>query len=225
MNSEIKIITVDGPSGVGKGTLSQSLANHFGFHLLDSGAIYRVLALYLIQNDEQDALEDEIVQFAQAMDVCFGSKTQKVQVLLSKQDVSELIRAEHVGTLASKIAALPKVREQLLQKQIDFAKLPGLVADGRDMGTVVFPKAFAKLFIDASSEARALRRVNQLKERGLSFNYHTVLDDIIQRDIRDRTRTIAPLVPAEDALVIDTTSLRIDEVFKKALNFVEGKLG
>lgn len=221
---QIPIITVDGPSGVGKGTLSQLLAKHFGFELLDSGAIYRLLALQLVEKDLLTASDDVLAKEAGALDVIFQSTDAGIHIFLNNRNVTDEVRLESTGIAASKIAAIPAVRAALLQRQKDFAQMPGLVADGRDMGTIVFPNAVAKLFIDASSEARANRRIAQLKAAGKPYDPDLVLQDIIERDKRDRERTVAPLVAADDAFVIDTTSLSIQEVFDKAIEFVTKQL-
>lgn len=220
----VPIITVDGPSGVGKGTLSQALATHFGWSLLDSGAIYRLLALHLQQCHLEDKSPDILAAEAKRLNVRFQSNDGKIEIFLDDIDVTKAVRLESTGNAASKIAAIPEIREALLQRQRDFAVMPGLVADGRDMGTIVFPNAQVKLFIDASSEARANRRILQLKQTGAKCDPEAVLQDIIDRDKRDRSRAVAPLVPASDALIIDTTTLTINEVYQAALSFAQEKL-
>lgn len=206
------VITIDGPSGAGKGTVCQQLAARLGWPLLDSGAIYRVLALAALHHDV--ALDDEaaLVTVALHLDVQFVSTADGVKVILEGEEVSMALRTEQTGNAASKVAALPGVREALLRRQRAFRSEPGLIADGRDMGTVVFPDAQAKIFLDASAEERAQRRLKQLQGKGFDVNFDQLLNEIRERDDRDRNRPVAPLRPAEDALVVDSTSMTIDEV-------------
>ena len=206
------VITIDGPSGAGKGTVCQQLAARLGWPLLDSGAIYRVLALAALHHDV--ALDDEaaLVTVALHLDVQFVSTADGVKVILEGEEVSMALRTEQTGNAASKVAALPGVREALLRRQRAFRSEPGLIADGRDMGTVVFPDAQAKIFLDASAEERAQRRLKQLQGKGFDVNFDRLLNEIRERDDRDRNRPVAPLRPAEDALVVDSTSMTIDEV-------------
>lgn len=224
MSAQSPIITVDGPSGAGKGTLCMLLAEKLNFHLLDSGAIYRVLALAALHHGVDTESEEALVPIATHLDVQFIAEGDLVKVILEGEDVSKELRKEETGNAASKVAALPRVREALLRRQRAFSAEPGLVADGRDMGTVVFPNADAKIFLDASAEERAQRRLNQLQLKGLSGKFDQLLRDIQERDDRDRNRAVAPLRPADDALVIDSTLLSIDEVVEKALQFIESKL-
>lgn len=212
-----KIVTVDGPSGVGKGTLAQLLCDHTGFHFLDSGAIYRTLAYGVIAKNMALNQLDELVKLAENLPVKFESG----KVLFEGQNISTLIRNEEVAAMASKVAAIPEVRAALLQRQKDFAQAPGLVADGRDMGTVVFPQAPVKLFLTASAQVRAERRVNQLKNQDVTVNIAQITRDIMERDERDQNRSVSPLVPAEDAFIIDTSDLNIDQVFEKAKEFLQ----
>ncbi|GEM80046.1 (d)CMP kinase [Vibrio superstes] len=224
MSSLSPVITVDGPSGAGKGTLCMMLAEKLGFQLLDSGAIYRVLALAAIHHGVDIESEDALVPLATHLDVQFIAQGDLVQVVLEGEDVSSELRKEETGMAASKVAALPRVREALLRRQRAFQAEPGLVADGRDMGTVVFPSAVAKIFLDASAEERAQRRFNQLQGKGLGVSIDHLLSEIQERDHRDRNRAVAPLRPAEDALVLDSTELSIEEVVEEALQFIESKL-
>ncbi|KYP97806.1 cytidylate kinase [Sodalis-like endosymbiont of Proechinophthirus fluctus] len=211
------VITIDGPSGAGKGTLCKALSEALQWHLLDSGAIYRVLALAALHQQVAIDSEEALASFAAHLDVRFEVEQGQLKVVLEGEDVSQAIRNETVGNTASRIAAFPRVREALLQRQRAFRATPGLIADGRDMGTVVFPDAPVKIFLDASSEERAHRRMWQLQENGFSVNFERLLSEIKERDDRDRNRAVAPLVPAANALVLDSTRLTIDEVIVKAL--------
>ncbi|MFS1934023.1 (d)CMP kinase [Vibrio splendidus] len=224
MPSQSPVITVDGPSGAGKGTLCMLLADKLGFHLLDSGAIYRVLALAAIHHGVDTESEDALVPLATHLDVQFIAEGDLVKVILEGEDVSGELRKEETGMAASKVAALPRVREALLRRQRAFSTAPGLVADGRDMGTVVFTQAEAKIFLDASAEERASRRLKQLQQKGLDVKFDDLLSEIQERDDRDRNRPVAPLRPAEDALVLDSTSMNIEQVVEKALHYIESKL-
>ncbi|MFM2657898.1 (d)CMP kinase [Vibrio owensii] len=224
MSSQTPVVTVDGPSGAGKGTLCMLLAKKLGFQLLDSGAIYRVLALAAIHHGVDTESEDALVPLATHLDVQFVAEGDLVKVILEGEDVSGELRKEDTGMAASKVAALPRVREALLRRQRAFETAPGLVADGRDMGTVVFQNAQAKIFLDASAEERANRRLKQLQDKGLDVRFADLLSEIQERDDRDRNRPVAPLRPAEDALVLDSTSMTIDEVVEKALQYIESKL-
>ncbi|CAH0526512.1 (d)CMP kinase [Vibrio hippocampi] len=224
MSSSIPVITVDGPSGAGKGTLCMLLAEKLGYHLLDSGAIYRVLALAALHHGVDLESEDALVPLAMHLDVQFVAEGDLVKVILEGEDVSGELRKEVTGNAASKIAALPRVREALLRRQRAFNIMPGLVADGRDMGTIVFPEAPVKIFLDASAEERAQRRFKQLQLKGIDVKFGDLLSEIEERDHRDRNRAVAPLRPADDALVLDSTSLNIEQVLEKALQYTESKL-
>ncbi len=207
----VPVITIDGPSGVGKGTLAQYLTCKTHFHLLDSGAIYRALAFGAVKN--QLALDDVpgLVALAESLPVEFVATS----ILYEGDDVTSKVRTEEVAGVASTVAVIPEVRTALMARQKAFAELPGLVADGRDMGTVVFPNADLKLYLTASAEIRAERRVNQLKNQGVSANIHQITRDIEERDDRDLNRKTAPLKPAEDAIIVDTSHLNIEDVCKK----------
>ncbi|WP_294893277.1 (d)CMP kinase [uncultured Gilliamella sp.] len=224
MTKNIPVIAVDGPSGVGKGTLCQALANHFNWHLLDSGAIYRVLALAALK--QNIALDDinQLTELALNLPLTFDSSHGDVKVLLAGVDVSKEIRTEQTGGAASKVAAINEVRTALLQRQRDFRQLPGLIADGRDMGTVVFSDAPIKIFLDASAQSRAERRMKQLQDKQIHAKFPEILQEITARDERDRNRAVAPLKPAVDALIIDTTSLSIEDVFNQAIMYIKEKL-
>jgi cytidylate kinase len=200
------------------------LAEKLGWKLLDSGAIYRVLALAAIHHGVDLESEDALVPLAAHLDVQFKAEGELVKVILEGEDVSGELRREETGMAASKVAALPRVREALLRRQRAFSEAPGLVADGRDMGTVVFPGAEVKIFLDASAEERANRRMNQLQQKGLDVNFDSLLSEIQERDDRDRNRAVAPLRPAADALVLDSTEMSIEQVTAQALAYVEKKL-
>lgn len=219
-----KIITVDGPSGAGKGTLCYALAEKLGFALLDSGAIYRVTALAAIKSVVDLADENAIADLAQHLRVEFVAQDGEVQILLNGENVSGQIRTQEVADVASKVAVFPLVRAALLQRQRNFATDRGLIADGRDMGTVVFPEAQVKLFLDAGAEERAKRRYNQLQNKGISGNFAQILAEIKARDLRDRNRAVAPLKPADDAFLLDSTALSIDEVIRQALTYIRQRI-
>ncbi|MBY6185558.1 (d)CMP kinase [Marinobacter hydrocarbonoclasticus] len=220
MPDQAPVITIDGPSGAGKGTICQLLANKLGWHLLDSGAIYRVLALAAIHHDVELDNEEALSLLAAHLDVQFQPSDDGVKVVLEGEEVSKAIRSQECADAASKVAALPRVREALLRRQRAFRELPGLIADGRDMGTVVFPTAQAKIFLTASAEERAERRYAQLKEKGYDVSIDRLLGEIRERDERDSNRTVAPLKPADDALEIDTTGMSIDQVLDTVLSHV-----
>ena len=215
------IITVDGPSGSGKGTLCQKLAEHFGWKLLDSGALYRLVG-YIA---DKKAITDHagIAEQARNLDVEFitDPASGELKSILEGEDVTRSIRTEGCGNLASRVAAIPEVRAALLERQRAFRVMPGLIADGRDMGSEVFPTAQLKIFLDADAEERAKRRYNQLKEKGFDASLAKIFDEIRDRDARDLQRTSSPLVIADDALVIDSSSMSIEEVFQKVLEAAE----
>ena len=206
------VVCVDGPSGAGKGTLAQSLAEALGWNLLDSGALYRVVGLACLSAGVPLDQAQRVAVVARSLDVTFQPSAEGVSVWLSGQNVTREIRSEEGGISASTVAALPEVREALLLRQRELARLPGLVADGRDMGTVVFPSAELKIFLTASAEARAERRYHQLQGRGESVSLPRLLAAIRERDARDESRSASPLVPADDAIVLDSTALSSGEV-------------
>ena len=227
--SEIPVLTIDGPSGSGKGTIVQLVSQKLGWHLLDSGALYRLVAFGAQKN--QLSLEDDeaIAAYAENLDVEFklvdvaaeAGMTQELQVILEGQVVGPELRTETTGNAASKVAAMPLVRKALLNRQRDFRQMPGLVADGRDMGTTIFPDAKAKIFLTASAEERAQRRYKQLKDKGISANLAALLRDITERDERDSQRSASPLIPADDAVIIDTSDLSIEQVVNQVLAICE----
>lgn len=225
MTALAPIITVDGPSGAGKGTLCKALAEALNWHLLDSGAIYRVLALAALHHQVDVESEETLVPLAAHLDVRFVSQDGELQVILEGESVTGAIRTQEVSNTASRIAAFPRVREALLRRQRAFRELPGLIADGRDMGTVVFPDAPVKIFLDASPEERAQRRMLQLQQSGFSVNFDRLLAEIKERDDRDRNRATAPLIAAADALLLDSTSLSIEQVIEKSLKYAKERLG
>ena len=221
--SNVPVITIDGPSGVGKGTISQLLARHLGWHFLDSGALYRLTALAAKRREIPLADAEAVGQVAAELAVCFEPVEQgEARVFLDNQDVTDDIRTAQAGMDASVVAAHPPVRAALLQRQRDFAQAPGLIADGRDMGTTVFPQAPHKFFLTASPEVRAERRYKQLIEKGLDANLLGLVEEIRARDERDSNRSVSPLRPADDAICIDTSEKGIEAVFAEVLAHCQG---
>lgn len=223
-DKKASVITIDGPSGTGKGTVCYLLAKHLNWNILDSGVIYRVLAYAAAKNNISSNDVGKLVELAEKMDLQFQLKKDSQIVLLDGEDVSKQIRTEACGQQASAIAALPEVRKVLLQRQRSFAKSPGLVTDGRDMGTVVFPDAILKFFLYATEQERARRRYLQLKDRGNNVSLAEVVDELVKRDERDTSRIHSPMKPASDAIIIDTTELNITQVFNNVLKLVEERL-
>ncbi|AZB90689.1 (d)CMP kinase [Acinetobacter pittii] len=222
----VQIITIDGPSGSGKGTLAAKLAAHYQYHLLDSGALYRLLGLSLHKHDLLEKLDsqlDECIQYTRQLDIKFETSTSGILVFLDGEDVSQTIRTERVGEYASKVAVVPELRQALFERQRAFAQSPGLVADGRDMATSIFPEANAKIYLTASAESRAERRVKQLQGMGLDAKINDILANIQARDKRDMERKVAPLKPAKDAYIIDSSELTIDQVFKLMVDYVDSR--
>lgn len=215
MADRTPVIAIDGPTGSGKGTISRELARRLGWHLLDSGALYRLVALVAAR--EARSLDDtaELAAIARRMDIEFSGTADEEHILLSGQDVTADIRTEEQGAAASRIAAAPLVREALLERQRAFAQLPGLVADGRDMGSVVFPNATLKVFLTATPAERAIRRHNQLKQKGIDVSLPALSQDIEERDERDANRAVAPLRAAEGARILDSTGMSPDEVVEQ----------
>ena len=223
----IPVLTIDGPSGSGKGTISALVAQKLGWHMLDSGALYRLVALGAQRRNIDFEDITGLTTYAENLDVVFSVSENGLEtaVLLEGEDVTADIRSETAGNNASKVAAIPEVRTALLQRQRDFAQQPGLVADGRDMGTVVFPNAKVKLFLTASATERAKRRHKQLKAKGISANLADLQTEIAERDERDSKRAVSPLVPADDAVVLDTSEMTIEEVTEKVLQLCQQGFG
>ena len=205
--SKLKILTIDGPSASGKGSLSRNIAKHLGFKILDSGLLYRTYAYFSQSGPNIEEISNRIKN-----EISFSFNENDVSILHEDKDITSLLRSETTAKIASELSALPKTREDLLTIQRDFYNQEGLVADGRDMGTVVFPKAALKIFLTASPEVRAKRRHLELQKRGQEVNMLDLIADIELRDMKDRTRTLSPLIPAEDSVVIDSSNMSIDEV-------------
>lgn len=217
------VLTIDGPSGVGKGTVARIIAQQQGWHLLDSGAIYRAFALAVDARGVATSDENNLEKIAQTLDLEFKTQadSELVSVYLDGKDVSKELRSEKTGEMASKIASIGVVRQALLKRQQDFAQAPGLVADGRDMGTVVFVDAAYKVYLTASAEERANRRLKQLQKQGYKGIISQILAEVEARDARDSSRKHSPLKPAKDALIIDTTELSIDEVITQVSELIQ----
>ncbi|HLF30065.1 MAG TPA: (d)CMP kinase [Xanthomonadales bacterium] len=217
----IPVITIDGPGGSGKGTVSARLAHRLGWHFLDSGALYRLVAVAALDRGISADHEAALGELAGQLDVHFNTEHGEMGAYLNGQSVSERLRSEAVSAFASRAAAVPSVRSALVDRQRAFLQPPGLVADGRDMGTVIFPQAEVKIFLTASARERARRRYKQLKEKGESVIFSRLFREIEKRDERDRTRLVAPLLPAADAAVIDSTDLSVEEVVQVIIKLLE----
>ena len=217
------VLTIDGPSGSGKGTISRLVARELGWHYLDSGALYRAIGVAAGWGDIDLADPSSLVRCAFDTDITFREEGDELLVLINGTDATAELRTETAGAAASAIAAIPEVRSALKDRQRAFRQPPGLVADGRDMGTVIFPDAAHKVFLTASAEERAERRYKQLKDKGVPVTLAGLLREILARDARDANRAVAPLKPAHDAVCIDTTGIGIDEVVRRVLGTVQGK--
>jgi CMP/dCMP kinase len=213
--SVIPVIAIDGPTASGKGTVAQLVADQLGFHYLDSGALYRLTALSALRQQVELTDEVALAQLAASLPCSFSGSS----ILLAGDDVSDAIRTEAIGNAASKIAALPALRQALVGLQLRFRTAPGLVADGRDMGTVIFPDAILKVFLTASVDARAQRRYKQLIDKGFSASIKDLLRDLEERDARDQQRSTAPLKPAEGALLLDTSDMTVNEAVRQVLEW------
>lgn len=218
---DIPVITIDGPGGAGKGTLGDALAEKLHWHFLDSGALYRIVAFALLKKSMSENNTDALVNLAKNLDITFIRHQASVRVIFEGADVTQSIRESECGVLASQISKISALREALLEKQRTFRALPGLIADGRDMGTVVFPEAKLKIFLEASLEERAKRRYLQLQEQGSNVSLERVLAELADRDKRDTERAASPLVPASDAWILDTTLLDINEVIESVMQEVK----
>lgn len=219
MLNDVPVITIDGPSGSGKGTIARLLANTLKWHYLESGALYRVLAFASLNSGISPNEADALARLAKELPVHFESNHVN-KIYWFSQDITDEIHTEECGNLASKIAALPEVRLALLSRQRIFCAAPGLVTDGRDMGTIVFPEAKLKFFLIADREERAKRRFAQLKQKGINVSLDGVLDELAQRDFRDEHRAVSPLEPAENAVLVDTTQLNVDQTFAQIMALV-----
>ena len=218
-SSSIPVVAIDGPSASGKGTVAQLVAEQLGYHYLDSGALYRIMALAAHREEISWDEENDIAKLVPRLDIHF----KKGDIFLDGQNISEDIRTEHMGQGASQVAAHPKVRAALTHLQHSFRKAPGLVADGRDMATVIFPDAKAKIFLTASAEVRADRRYQQIIKKGIAADYQAILKDLQERDARDRQRSVAPLQQAQDATLLDTSKLNIAQAVNSALAIIQSK--
>lgn len=219
MNPSVPVIAIDGPSGSGKGTIANRVATAYGYHLLDSGALYRILGCVAHDRGVDCSDPMALVDLAHRLDIRFGGADEGA-VRVDGEDLSDRIRAPGSGDLASRVGAIPEVRSALLDRQLAFRQPPGLVADGRDMGTVVFPDAMRKIYLTASLEARAERRYKQLIAKGIGANLPALLHELKERDARDSQRAASPLRPAEDAVILDTTEMSIEAVVAKVMDLI-----
>ncbi len=224
----IPVICLDGPSGVGKGTICLAIAKYLGWHILDSGSLYRITALQLSrsfsEHDVNSINDNQLIEITNNLPVSYGQKNGELVIFYNGENITQLIRSEEIAAIASQIAAIPAVRETLLARQRAFLQQPGLVADGRDMGTVVFPDAVLKVYLTASAEERAKRRYKQLKDKGIDVNLPSLVEELRLRDERDMNRQAAPLKPASDAIIIDTTTLDIKQVTNEVMYWVNQRI-
>jgi cytidylate kinase len=223
-----QVICLDGPSGVGKGTICLAVAKKLGWHILDSGSLYRITALQVSREFPDQSIyeidEAQLAEIALNLSVSYEEENDELKIFLDGEDITQLIRNEKIGARASQVAAIPMVREALLARQRAFLVEPGLVADGRDMGTVVFPQAELKIYLTASAEERAHRRYKQLKDKGIDANLSSLVEELRLRDDRDMNRKTAPLKPATDAIIIDTTTLDINQVTNEVMSLVDQRV-
>lgn len=223
-----QVICLDGPSGVGKGTICLAVARKLGWHILDSGSLYRITALQVSREFPDQSIyeidEAQLAEIALNLSVSYEEENDELKIFLDGEDITQLIRNEKIGARASQVAAIPMVREALLARQRAFLVEPGLVADGRDMGTVVFPQAELKIYLTASAEERAHRRYKQLKDKGIDANLSSLVEELRLRDDRDMNRKAAPLKPASDAIIIDTTTLDINQVTNEVMSLVDQRV-
>lgn len=222
--TRIPVIAIDGPSGVGKGTVARAIARRLGWHFLDSGSLYRILALAAEKAGIAGTDQAAVAALAPKLDIKFDLQNDETErIIVDGEELSARVRAETTGKLASVIAVHPQVRGALLARQRAFRRPPGLVADGRDMGTVVFPDAGLKIFLDASADERARRRLIQLRKAGIESNIRALREEIRERDVRDRSRSVSPLKAADDAVTIDTTELSVDAVLARVGQLIEAR--
>ena len=228
MSETAPVICLDGPSGVGKGTICLAIAKYLGWHILDSGSLYRITALQVTRSfpdSNVDSINEiQLVEITDKLSISYAQENEELMIFLNGENITELIRNEKIGAIASKIAVIPAVREALLARQRAFLQQPGLVADGRDMGTVVFPDAVLKIYLTASAEERAKRRYKQLKDKGIDVNLPSLVEELRLRDERDMNRQAAPLKPASDAIIIDTTTLDIKQVTNDVIYWVDQRI-
>ena len=227
-DNNAQVICLDGPSGVGKGTICLAVAKQLGWQILDSGSLYRITALQLSRqfpDSDVDSISiSQITDIATNLDVSYSENNGELIISLAGENINGLIRNEQIGAIASQVAAIPEVRAALLERQRAFLQAPGLIADGRDMGTDVFPDAPLKIYLTASPEERAQRRYKQLKDKGIDVNLPSLVEELRQRDDRDMNRQAAPLKPADDAIIIDTTTLNIEQVAEQVMVLVEQRI-
>lgn len=228
MSTAAPVICLDGPSGVGKGTICLAIAKRLGWHILDSGSLYRITALQVSRlfpgTNVISINVQQLADIANNLSICYRCENDELSVFLNDENITQLIRGEEIGAKASQVAAIPEVRKALLDRQRAFLQPPGLIADGRDMGTVVFPNAVLKIYLTATPEERANRRYKQLKDKGIGVNLAALVEELRLRDERDMNRQAAPLRPATDAIIIDTTTLDIEQVTNEVMYWVNQRI-